>query len=231
MDEIQKMFDPTVMDFKYMGYRVQLLEKIPPHHRCGYHSTRSFLQMKLIEDANQERDEITEYNTKISAEIKRELPKQGDHNIFYISFLNWFRNVPENIDIQRVRSALDSMNTEYAALRERFINKINEIKPLKATIDTDIIRANCLIETLLEIVHITQATDNITELVIMADSVSRRRYDLIRELKIVYQILEDYNKKRMIWADLIVGIRDTLTSQRKPVAMTERTQYSYRIRR
>lgn len=41
--------------------------------------------------------------------------------------------------------------------------------------------------------------------------------------------MKEYNKKRIIWAEVIIGMRETLTSERKPVAMTEKTRHNYRL--
>lgn len=180
INEIKRIYEPPMKDYLFMGIRMELFEKIPYNHTCHRHDEpRAILENILVDDGVKQRDNIFELFRKICLEISsNKLPK----NDFKTSYVNWIRDPPENTDIRRVQSSLNSIKTEHSELSAQFSNRTVEVKQMITKIDTDIGKANLLMKKILAAVNIDQVSSTIIRLIEITDRVSSRRDDLISKL-------------------------------------------------
>lgn len=181
-----------------------------------------FVRVEFISKANSQRDDVTEKYFNFRSEIVHKMPKMVDNIDFDSSFKNWLRN-PTNVDhMKKVKNTLGSMKTEYDQLHEKFKRELNEVNVERANIEKNVEAVNNLMEKFFHTKVNRQIADGLSgDLSNLVYGVETLRNSLIEKLKNVIKTLEEYNQKRIIWAEFLIGMRDTLTTQPKAVALSK----------
>lgn len=148
-------------------------------------------------------------------------PSHKKDHLFRDSFKKWDHNAPNKKQILQVANDINSMQAENYEIFTQFTNGIKAVDEITANIATGSGSVNSLLDRLfLEKEDSEEFRKCIGDVVPILTEIANLQTSLFNNLRTVRSILKDYNRKRRKWADVLIGMRQTRTTSRKPVKPT-----------
>lgn len=196
-------------EFMHLNLMENMLSKVPEEIEIDGKNTRAFLYHKISETFVHQKAEVEDMNRQITAEIQFELSDNNKRN-FVDLFKQWYNKPAEKKDVKRVKNGIGPMFSDHKQFFECFnrtmatVEKFNGLVKSCKTI-VDYTRKNLLKSTKFE--EIKKLTEEIVGSTVKASSTYPL---LIKKLADVKTLLRNYNKRRIEWAEFIIGIRESL---------------------
>lgn len=218
MDEIQfrTKLDVLFKEFMNASRTKQVLEKVPVSMQAMGRNARGFLATRI--NAINKRSEI-EYTSTIKYD-----------NGFYKSFKNWDHNPVDQAHVQQVVNDIGIMRSKYDELHGPFIVEMNAIYGVDVNFASDIDLANSLFDRLLASTNALEIRKLVEDSLQVTIRMADRRKTRMTTLEHVRNILKDYNQWRIIWAEFIIGMRQTLSSERHLVQLNKFAYVKNRVK-
>lgn len=208
-----RMFHTT---FVNKPMKDKLLKKVPPEGELD-EIIYSWLLNQKIDTINQlHTNQISPVLNDIYTELAIQMPSKRNSK-FDESFKNWLENPTDSIHIQRIETDLNAMIIQYNQTLVTFNNELEASVDVSKGIVAEIKQANALFDKLLKQRDVNQAKVIVGEVSNILDKIPTRESVLIRNLRDVKSALYKYNNQRVIWAEFLIGMRETLDSPSKPV--------------
>lgn len=205
--------------------RNEIMEKVPSSLVINGKLARDLLQNNInFVDFGHMLDTM-ELNFDIYSEISYNLANKNDkmNKCFNKSYKIWKHNPVDQKHMQQVAIDFESMELEYIRLRAVFEMKMNAKDEIKRNIETMIAAVDGMFDELLNVSKSKELDPNSTiQQMVMAivrdlTEIHKRRVEYMANLRNLRNILKDYNKSRVIWAEFLIGMRESLKSDSKPV--------------
>lgn len=160
---------------------------------------------KLIEGAEKS---IENSVKKMLQNNKVNVPLEKDEQ-FNEVFVKWTKEDPDRLKIETVLNSVKSMNKTCTDLRKQFNDIWNNVDKLKEGIKTNKDKARPICG------DTTKILKNAKKLVEYLGSVRAKEVSYNEQLSKMIKLQEELNSKRKEWAELAIGKRTTLDSDRK----------------
>lgn len=215
----------TFKSFMTAERKAAILGKVPENIMFGETTSHDFLELSLKSGDTANRLRISYIKYEINSEILFELFMRNDKS-FNQSFKNWKRNPTDQKHVQRVKNELASMKSEYDQCNTHFNKQLRAIVESRAKIETMISSVNESIKYLLNIKETEQSyyydsivSKPVKEIAITSMKIYSDQTAFMTKLEKLRDLLKDYNKKRVKWSEFLIGMRETLVSEPKPVEL------------
>lgn len=165
------------------------------------------------------RRRITMSIHQICLEIASKFPGRYELN-FEKSFWNWVKNPTNRTHIERINNDLYIMEALYSRLVKLFNRKLLQIRETKASLESDLVKANLLVDKFLRAVT-KKSRKYIEEMEAILDNITIHTGNLEQKLDQLLHILNYYNEQRSDWAQFLIGMKKTLSSNPKEVKLAK----------
>lgn len=206
-DLIEPMVENTAID--------RIRGKIPEEHKL---KNGSLLHANIESIVNTETaigrklDEIDGINKFELSDKCNKYDKQ-----FKESFEQWKVNIPDQNQVERVKKELSAMLGNYSWLLKNFENDMCHADELKQSIELEKNTTKFLFQNILGKRHEEKQLENADKLAKKLATIQTSETRLLELLGAIKNMQNEVNKERRKWAELLIGMRDTLKSEPKPV--------------
>lgn len=150
-------------------------------------------------------------------------PSTKKDQLFNDSFKKWDKNPAKKKQIQSVANDISFMEMENTEMFIQFANAMKVVDEMTVNIATGIAKANSLFDKLLETNDMEEVKISIESVASILIEIMRMQSALSQHFQAMRMILKDYNRKRRLWAEFMIGMRVTRSTSRKPVKPTMMT--------
>lgn len=185
--------------------------------------TRKYIHKSIKEVKDQHAMTMKIFNDELSPELKFE-PSDRCDKILNDSFKQWIENPVKQKRIQIVNENLSPMKWKYDELQKSMNIQCKETKRECKLIKRDIILVKTLHKTILRLTdsdseRIKRIINNIVNFIMRINENQNLMLHNLEHMKIIFN---SYNRLRMIWAEFLIGMRNSLTSTPKSVKRSKR---------
>lgn len=222
IDEIKSKFERSTY-FMNDARRIQVMKKVPNYQQISGNSAFELLHeaIKSIYVSSTNADKVYA-DIRKAIEFKSPIQNETDKNIFNKSYMNWKRNPTNLTHVQCASVVKTSMKYDYDRWHESFTKEMKEIDEITEYIDLKTTGFNSYCDKLLDktMVQKQAKEDIIANIILNAVEIQKIYPKLHPILKHILKILNDFNKKRITWAEFLIGMREWPSSSPKPVGKT-----------
>lgn len=163
----------------------------------------------------EEREDIQKLNDEIVSEIELQLPTFEDDSIFSREYSKWDAKPINKSHIDEVESVIKSIGAEYESLHEEFHTAMNAVKNLKTNNDQLI---NSIYKSFGNMLAATNENNSAAilklEILLIKENIRGNFEEWAKHLQEVKKVLKLYNERRVLWVEVLIGMRKTLDSAR-----------------
>ncbi|XP_031639853.1 uncharacterized protein LOC116351845 [Contarinia nasturtii] len=179
-------------------------------------NARAFLRNKIYLINNDLTEKIGQLNMEIYTEIAHK-PFIANDKMFANWFKLWDKDQMDEEHLKNIKKEIRAMAAQYEVSNREFKKKMKEVDNLRKTIDNYFRLANEKCDNLLKAKNYTEFPRMVQEIVPLIERIYKSQSQLIENLENVQNLLKDYNMKRIIWVELLIGLRESLTSNRRSI--------------
>lgn len=197
----------------------KVLTRILPKIRDGADRADLKKQSNLISKYNsiKEADEdLFETIGTISKNNQFDLSDEYDRD-FNESFKQWIKNDPDINQILQALRNLNSMESEYLMLLRKFHETMDGTDKLDDSIRYEKSIAQSICDKILNEKKTDVVLKNVNEIVKLFKSIYKNQLGLTEKLSNVIKLQVESKSRRKIWAEVLIGMREKLKSNRKRV--------------
>ncbi|XP_031637970.1 uncharacterized protein LOC116350345 [Contarinia nasturtii] len=162
--------------------------------------------------------EMKKLYEEISAELSVQSPDKNDKE-FTNGYNIFSKNSRSKTQAERIYSKMSAMIGANAAISHRFTTKINEFEQLDKETKEVLENARSKCESMALTGERSYAMDAIE----YVSTLNSNQQKLLLLLKQVRDILREYNQKRLLWAEFLIGITPEIGGKRQPVEPSKST--------
>lgn len=191
-----------------------LVKKVPEGTKLKKTNVRDFLRNE-IGTFNDKQIELKNLVDEVWTEVIVDVSKRVD-DLFLKSFAQWEKN---SVDINHMENVLSNINdamVEFNQLNEKFGRQLEAMHTSSVSIEKDISSSAMVFNKLLKQPKLTP--NIIIEKIVPITSVifqKQARFESI--IRKANALTKEFNNRRMIWAEYVIGMRETLSAKRKLV--------------
>lgn len=201
--------------------RNKYLDEAPDHLEILNMKAPDFFR-QAFDNIIHENSNLKEKKAQVSASIVTDASKLHNYEALNQSFVNWSANDPNKTHMHNVDKKIPKMRTEFDECHTLFTDAFEEIRRLNKNIKTDFEQAT----TSLDEIWKTEFRKS-AETSKMLEKASKLLDDIYTRLKSLQSslahmknfVLFKYNNKRILWVQLIIGMRKTLDPREEPKAV------------
>lgn len=200
----------------------QVLEKVGPSIKTNGKSTKELIETLIVSINNIKTTNIWDFHDEISSSVAFELPENNiDEETFETSYQHWKLNPIDSAQIQRVIDAVCGMKKEYTDLNTNFSSQLKEANEISTRIENDFKSVNGLCSKLLSPTNnpMKGVYCDIPDIVKGLEAIHTEYSKLLEKIENISKIIRNYNIKRFVWAEFMIGMRKTLDSEPKFVEL------------
>ncbi|XP_031625004.1 uncharacterized protein LOC116341839 [Contarinia nasturtii] len=198
-----------------------LVTKVPEGVKLKKTNVRDFLRSK-IETFNNKQIENRNLLDQIWAEVTVDVSRRMD-DLFLKSFVQWEKNSVDINHMKKVISNLTDAIVEFDEMNKVFGEQLEAADMARISIEEDISSSAMVFNKLLKKSKLT--TSIIIEEVVPIFSVI---FQKLAEFESIIQkenaLTKEFNNRRIVWADYMIGVRETLSAERKLVKPYKKTR-------
>lgn len=229
IDQFKTKLETPVNLLMDNGTRDNILRKVPIGIQIERRSASSLLRGDINFIVYQQTLSIRLKYVEICAKIDFQLHNANSYNELNASFVNWSLNPTVRKHMKNVYSYIPIMKSEYICCREKFTNMMRKLLEVQKGVEAVIDTAKALVNRCLESIHSKQIIKIIGELACIMAEIKTKHSNLNDKLNAMEGTLEEYNLKRIAWAELLIGMRKTLTGERKLVKLTRNSKQIFTL--
>lgn len=144
-------------------------------------------------------------------------PSYKKHRAFLKWFIKWDLNPVDQFHVQRVRGDIRKMAAEYENLLEKFNNELTAVHIARVDLDKFITLACSSLNILLQTTYPAQKTEIIIDVEPMLNKIHKQQSQFSKNLSELKTVLKNYNQQRMIWAESLIGMRESIEPSPKEI--------------
>lgn len=156
-------------------------------------------------------------------------PSDKNDAMFDSSFEQWKKNPLDLEHLKRVECDLNFMKDEYNQLHDEFVKAMEKLNEIRENIDKNIVSANAWFYRFFRNADTRDYQQIIDEMQYITMEIYNQQNHLLSKLCTLIEILQTYNAKRFLWAEYVIGMRETLSSKRHSLAVGFNTAKRGRI--
>lgn len=207
-DDIKTRFDSLVNGFVDSTKRDKVLQKVPEDMKIDGFNTRTFFQEGIDSIIDGQMKTIKNLTVDICSKIKFELDDKNDSH--FVNSFQKLKILPADPKLmQRVRDNMNAMNTDYNKLHEKFNEEMKRTDELRKIFETNAASVNLLFDQLIRLSATN--TEDFKRLAKDIESAIVKLYmqqpQLFDSLEKIQDILENYNRQRLVWIEFLLGKR------------------------
>lgn len=146
-------------------------------------------------------------------------PSDKNDAMFDSSFEQWKKNPLDYEHLEKVACNLNFMKDEYNQLHDKFDKAMEKLNGIKENINKNIVSANAWFYRFFRNSDTRDYQEIIDEMQYITMRIYNQQNQLLSKLYSLIEILQTYNAKRFLWAEYVIGMRETLSSERHSVAV------------
>lgn len=185
-----------------------MLQKVPEDMITGEYYTRDVLRYQISGIIPQQSEEIATLYSEICTEFTYDLEQEKKPQ-FAQYFWAWYQTAPDKNDVKRIKDGIDLMSADHDQVLDQFNAKMENVDKARSLINTCSTLVNSNLRKLVSSKKrdsMEKYSQEIVNATLKASSVQPK---LIKQLKYVKKILNNYNKLRTRWAEFIVNMRES----------------------
>lgn len=225
IDEIKTTLEAQLGEFMNTKKKNQILEKIPQNLEINEKHAKELLRDEINSINYVQTTQITFQIINIGGEIAFKPPHKYDQ-VLYDAFKQWNKDPIDKDLVRRIVKESEFMRLEYNKFYEKFIGEMKTIDEIRENIRTDIVLANSLFDQLIQATDFSQIEKITIKSVSVLSRISSHQFMLLENLRNVNKTLKDYNGRRVVWEEILIGMRKSLTAARKQLRKVLLRQFS-----
>lgn len=230
IDEIKLHFEAPAKEYISNEKRNQFLKQIPKNLKINENDAQKLLFREISSINYVQTTRLIFQNINICGEIAFKPPHKYDKDLHEF-FEQWVKNSISKKHVKRVKKQSKFMRLEYSELHDQFTEEMKMVDKIRANIEMDMTLASSLFEKLIEATDSNQIDKITIETESVLSKINSQQYDLIENLRNVSTTLNKYNRRRIVWEEVLIGMRKSLRSQRKPLKKIVLKYFSNDVKR
>ncbi|XP_031622862.1 uncharacterized protein LOC116340482 [Contarinia nasturtii] len=210
-DNLKNKFEPLVEEFMDKGKLKEVIKKLPNGQKINGVFVPVYFneQFKLINSqrTSKIKDLVHKIDTEITLQPRHVKAKGYNYEKLNKYFVEW-KQKPKHVEV--VKNNIQSMETKYNTLKTEFDGEINAISQLIETIKTEVDSVNMSFGKLSQAQKTNDKMDIFRESKPTIATISQNQSNLIELLHRTLKTLKAYNEYRIVWAEYIVGVKESL---------------------
>lgn len=209
VDQVKQHLNVPMKEFMSEGKIANILKEMP--------DKMTILKLKLetgardfvhsnIDSINAEQIAIE----KLNHEVANVLAYQPNNEAFKKAFSHWAADKHTKVDhLKKVEGSIPAMQSYYNQLHTTFEKHMSEVEKARSNIEQGIVSANVAFDKL----HGSNSKvtkEIVEEARLKMDTVTENQAKMRKHLGIVMTVLIDYDVQRTIWAEYIIGKKDSV---------------------
>lgn len=190
----------------------RMVGSAPKSLKVGKKSAESILRTEFDAITNARSVLIGKLYDQITKELSKPAPNKFDKE-FDDSYQQWLANAPSETHAEIIFKKLDAMYEDYVQLSYSFDAVLDQVRKEERSIQANIKP----FKTICEYMALTKETAETKDVIKSLVPLSTMHAELVEHLTNLRDILHEYNKKRFLWAELLVGMRLDLFGEREPL--------------
>lgn len=197
----------------------EYVQEVPENYLLEEMKARDYLSSMIDKIVDQQSNLLKQKRAKVSASIVIDARKLDDYKVLNESFVNWSKNPTSEKHMKNVDKEISKMKTEFDNCQSLFTSELDTMRKFEVNITGDITVAR---ELLKDIWHTTFLAENLSLEMLRKAGLQLKFIHIAQNalgemLDYMYKrILQDYNKKRIVWVQFIIGMRKSLNPKEKP---------------
>lgn len=194
-----------------------MLTHVPQNMLLNGTNARQYLREKIDAINEGQTNSIKTIDDQICTKLAYRSQGIQDNDIV-TSYNNWVENSFDQNHLKQINGEFPTMKSKFDNWQQTFKADLTAATALRGEIKTSIYKTAPIFLSVTKLpVKAAEITE--TKLDPALDAILAGQYRLIKKLESMSDTLSKYNSERMKWVEFLIGMRDTLDSDPKPVEL------------